>query len=247
MSLWRQRSAIERAIAGGLNAADEAKLRVHLAGCSDCRRHYDNLSMQQRILAGDPHGSPAQAERELARLMGALNPAPQQQDVPSWWPRFAMAAGVVAAVAFGFVCFRRPRPTEEIQLRGDGPGKPLALGLWLVAAPQDGGDLHSDTVFPSDASGLVRSTDWVAFKKKGASRLPFFRVVLVSEKGEAMVLEAGKSAALDPGRWRVFGVTDAQPLADEVLTAAAREAGVDGSVLKVTAAEQVTGLVVVEP
>ncbi len=243
MSLWRQRGTIERAIAGGLNAADEAKLRSHLAGCFDCRRHYDDLSMQQRILAGDPHSSPAQAERELARLMETLAPK-KADDVPAWWPRFAMAVSVAAALVFGFVSWRAP--TEQIQLRGAGDGV-AGLGLWLVSAPRDGGDLRSDIVFPSDSIGRVASTDWVAFKKKGGAKLPFFRAVLVSEKGDAMVLEIGKSVALDAGRWRAFAVNGANPVSDEALVAAAREAGVDGTALKLEIAEQVTGLVLVEP
>lgn len=264
MSLWRQKSAIGRAVAGQLSADDEAKLRGHLAGCVECRRYYDALTVQARILAGDPHSSAAGAEREMARVMAALNPkaTAAPQNVPSWWPRFALAAGVAAAVVFGVVSwkeanFQRP---EEVQMRGDASTHLGALfGVWVVTAGQDGGELRRDVSFPADESARVHSTDWIAFTPKGVAKVQFFRVVLLNEKGETIVLEAGKSVALDSGKWRAFAVGLTAPDLDtaefseeETLANAAREAGVNGRSLKLTHRSahpmfQTSGAIFVQP
>jgi hypothetical protein len=246
MSLWRQRQAIARAVAGELGPEDEAKLRVHLGGCNECRRYYDALSVQARILAGDPHASAVQSEREMARLMAALNPAAAVPAVeaPSWWPRFAMAAGVAAAVLFGFFSWQQAavEPVDQIAWRGDSTADAGPLfELWVVTAPRDGGELRRDIAFPSDAQGRVGTNAWVAFAKKGSVELS--RVVLVNEKGETLVLKPGQSVALDPGKWRAFGV--ASELDDQALSAAAREAGVEGRSLKLPG-PQVTGALIVE-
>lgn len=248
MSLWRQRSAIERAVGGQLSAEDEARLRNHLQGCLECRRYYDAVSVQARILAGDPHTTSAASEREMARLMAALNPAPKPVDVPAWWSRFAVAASVAAAMLFGILSWRQSVPQDEIAWRGDSKPASAApeFGLWVVTAPQDGGEVRRDLAFPSDALARVHANEWVAFAKKGNARVEFFRVVLVNETGQTMVLKSGQSVALDLGRWRAFGL-GGDPLEDPVLIAAAREAGVGGKSLKLPTAFQASGVIVVQP
>ena len=249
MSLWRQRSAIERAVAGQLGTGDEAKLRAHLRGCNECRRYYDEVSVQARILAGDPHSTAAASQRELARLMGALNPAEAPAAAPLWWPRFALAAGVMAAVVFGVISWRGSiavAPSDQIALRGGGPEAAARFELWVVTAPQDGGELRRDVAFPSDQTARLHTTEWVAFAKKGL--VDRFRVVLVNETGDTLVLDSGRSVALDAGKWKAFAVATAD-VDDQTLTAAAKEAGVEAKSLKLPnhPGEQVSGVLIVQP
>jgi hypothetical protein len=250
MSLWRQRGAIERAVAGQMSPEDEAKLRSHLEGCLECRRYYDAVTMQARILAGDPHGNAAASERDLARILGAMNPpAPKPIAAPAWWPRFAMIAGAAAALIFGLVSWQQAQiePAEKIAWRGGGDvDAGRSFEVWVVTAPQDGGELRRDIAFPDDPVARVHANEWVAFAAKGQADLS--RVVLINEKGEAMVLASGKSVALDVGTWRAFAVAkDAQAdLADDALIATAREAGVNGTSLKLPRA-QVSGVIIVQP
>ncbi len=242
MSLWRQRSAIARAVAGQLGAEDEARLRAHLGGCLECRRHYDALTTQARILAGDPHTTSAQSERELARLMGAVQPE-KAVEAPGGWSRFAFAAGLSAAVVFGFVSWRQSVPVDQVAWRGgsEAPETGPKLELWVVTAPQDGGELRRDIAFPTDEIGRVRPDAWVAFAKKGGGELR--GVVLLNEKGETMVLKPGQSVALEAGRWRVFGVGG--EVDRGALTAAARKAGLEGRSLDLPG-PQVSGVLLVK-
>lgn len=254
MSVWRQRKAIEHAIAGQLNPEDEAKLREHLRGCLECRRYYDALAVQARILAGDPHSTAVASERELARLIGGLKPAPAAPapDALAWWPRFAVAAGIAAAVVFGLLSWNqsnRERP-EQVAMRGGPPaaedaGEPFEL--WVVTAPQDGGALRRDLAFPADPVARIQANEWVAFANKAGAQVEHVRVVLVSEGGQVLVLETGESVALDPGQWRAFGVgTLDQGPDDPALIAAALDAGVGGKSLKLPGS-QVSGLILVQP
>ena len=249
MSLWRQRSAIERAVANQLAPEDEAKLRNHLAGCLECRRYYDALSVQARILAGDPHASAAASERELARLMAALNPAPAAPRPLAWWPRFAVLAGAAAALTVGIISWRQStvEPVEQISLRGDDASPAEVFGVWVVTAPRDGGELRRDISFPSDPVGRVRADEWIAFAKKGSTKGDFFKVVLVNADGQTLLLQSGKSVALDAGKWRAFAV--GTPHEDPLLLAAAREAGVDAAALKLPGqpSMQVSGVIIVQP
>ena len=227
MSLWRHRATIARAVAGELEAEDEAKLRAHLSTCAECRRHYDSLSVQARILAGDPHESSAGNARALARLMAALSPAgPKPKPSPLRW---LVPAGVLAAAALVAVFMPRS-PDEEVAFRGSNDG--TQLSFFVVTAPRDGGELRRDVSFPGPA-GTVRADDWVAVavNQNPDPKAAHFRGVLVNEKGEALVLASGKSVALDPGRWRVFGVALAAPPDDAALAAAARAAGFEGKQL----------------
>ena len=184
----------------------------------------------------------------MARLMAALNPVPKPIEAPAWWPRFAVAAGVAAALLFGIISWRQSVPKDEIAWRGDSkpPSTEPEFGVWVVTAPQDGGEVRRDIAFPSDQIGRVHANEWVAFAKKGNARVEFFRVVLVNEKGQTLVLKSGQSVALDVGSWRAFGV-GGDPLEDPVLTAAAREAGVGGKSLKLPAPFQASGVILVQP
>ncbi len=260
MSVWRQRLTIERAVAGQLAAVDEARLRAHLRGCLECRRYYDALTVQARILAGDPHSTRVAAEAEEARLMEALNPIPAVPEVPAWWPRFAVAAAVAAAGIFGFISWRQssPQPVDQIAWRGSpSPASVSTFAVWVISAPRDGGPLRRDVNFPADSIGQVRTDEWIAFAKKGPVPVEFFKVALVNEQRQTLVLASGQSVALDAGKWRVFAVGlktsgGAQAFGDEALAAAAREAGVEGKVLKLPTQGdrpvfQVSGTILVQP
>lgn len=242
MSLWRHRATIARAVAGELGADDEAKLRAHLATCPDCRRHYDTLSVQARILAGDPHESSAGNARELARLMAALSPqAPKPKPSPLRW---LVPAGVLGAAALVAVFVPRGQE-EEVVFRGSNDGRQLSI--FVVTAPRDGGELKRDVSFPGPA-GTVRADDWVALavNQNPDPKAAHFRGVLVNEKGETLVLGSGKSVALDPGRWRVFGVAWVGPPDDAALAAAARAAGFEGKQLALPGL-QASGVLTVLP
>lgn len=242
MSLWRHRAQIERAVAGQLDPADEQKLRAHLATCADCRRHYDALSVQARILAGDPHESQSGNARELARLLGALNPAPKPAPSPLRW---LVPAGVLALAALAVVFV--PRGGEEVTFRGAPDAKQLSI--FVVTAPKDGGELKRDISFPGP-TGHVRADEWVAVavNQNPDAALTHFRGVLVSEKADVLVLASGKSVALDPGKWRVFGVALPSAVDDAALAKAARAAGFSATTLTLPAAGlQASGVITVLP
>ena len=247
MSLWRHRTQIERAVAGELSGADEARLREHLAGCTDCRRHYDTLTMQARILAGDPHADHAASARELARLLHALDPK-AAEPTPSPF-RLLIPAGILAALlALAGSSFVSQPQEDRVEFRGGGSSANDArLTFFLVTAPRDGGPLKRDLSFPGP-TGDVRADEWVAFavNQNPDPKAPHFRSVLVNAKGETLVLASGKSVALDPGKWRVFGVVSSQPPDDQALEAAARTAGLTGTTLS-GAGLQATGVFTVTP
>lgn len=245
MSLWRQRRAIERAVAGQLEPQDDAKLRAHLRGCVECRRFYDQLTVHARILAGDPHATAASAERELARLMGTLAPAVPAPARP-WWPTLAVAAALAAAVLFFVV--PRAEKKDDIVWRGTATERPAGFGVWLVTAPQDGGELRRDVTFPGGAA-TVHAQEWVAFSVAQSPKpVVFFRAVLVNERGQTLVLASGKSVALDPGKWRAFAVAspDATGPDEAVLSAAAKKATLEGRALELPG-YQASGVITVLP
>ncbi len=243
MSLWRHRTQIERAVAGELTGADEARLREHLAGCLDCRRYYDTLSMQARILAGDPHAG--DAERELARLLQALEPEKHTAATPSPF-RLFVPAGILAALIALAAAALGGVEDERVDLRG-GTANDARLTFFLVTAPRDGGPLKRDLSFPGP-QGDVRADEWVAFavNQNPDPKAAHFRGVLVNAKGETLVLASGKSVALDPGPWRVFGVVSPRPPDDAALAAAARTAGLTATTLP-GAGLQATGVFTVIP
>lgn len=244
MSVWRQREKIEQAVAGLLSAADEARLRAHLEGCAECRREYDRLSMQARILAGDPHGTKSSAARELQRLMGVLEPATAPAPVPR--PRWVWGLAAVAAALLLVVGLRTRAPAEEISLRGGpSPTTAVRVDVVLYAAPTDGGAIDSRATFPAQRSTRVRPDEWVAFQPSGAPAA-FFRAVLLGETGQTIILERGKSVALDPGRWRLFAVTG-HSYDDRALQQAAQHAPVGWEGLPLPDATQTLGEVVVAP
>ncbi len=252
MSVWRQQKAIERAVAGQLDPRDDEKLRRHLRGCLECRRFYDALTVQARILAGDPHSTAAAAERELARLMGTLAPANAPAPRPAW-QRFAFAAACAAVAVLGIVSWQRSsseEPLDQIAWRGVPVDPKVQFGVWLVTAPQDGGLLRRDVSFPG-AEAAVRSTEWVAFRvAQSPGPIGFFRAVLVNEQGQTLVLQAGRSVALDPGKWRAFAVGSSSDAGvdDAALAAAARAAGVAGRSLSLPgSAQQASGIISVLP
>jgi hypothetical protein len=212
MSLWRQRKQIERAIAGQLSPADEQRLRAHVAGCVECRRHYDLLATQARILSGDADGSKAANERELGRLLSALPGAKPARERPRGWIPAAAFAGAIGLLFLVVVALPR-HPADDgadsVVWRGaaDAGSAPATFELLMYAAPLDGGALEQKANFPLDALSRIRKEQWVAFAPREAShKFGAFRAVLIDANGKVVVLESGHSVSLDPGRWRVFGV-----------------------------------------
>ena len=247
MSLWRQRKAIEHAVAGLLSAEDEAKLRSHLAGCAECRRDYDQRSMQARILAGDAGAAKGANERELARLMAAIAPPVAPARARGWLPAFAFAA---ASAAVFVLLFGLPdsAPKPDLVWRGAvDAGPSTSFELLVYGASTDGGPLAQKANFPLDPTLHLRPDQWVAFAPREASRkFGFFRTVLVNEQGEPLVLESGHSVSLDPGRWRVFGI-EAVRYRDQHLKQAAT--GLDKNLKRLPLDEgiQSYGEIIVEP
>src|SRR2546421_10425204 len=111
MSLLFNKSAIERALAGGLSSAEETALRAHLRGCEECRAHYDRLSATQRALAGGE--SKLQSQRELTRLLGAVDPV-RAEPRRAWVP---LVLGAAVAGALGGLVARPPEPGPPPGLR----------------------------------------------------------------------------------------------------------------------------------
>ena len=251
MSLWRQRKQIDQALAGLLSAEDELKLRAHLSGCAECRRHYDLLSMQARILAGDPHAMKAPDERELARLLAGITPAPAPAPVRprGWIPAiaFAVASAAVFVALFGLKVEDKASPTSDVTWRGVADaGAAEGFELLMFTAPLDGGALEQKANFPLDAVARIHRDQWVAFAPRAQSRkFGAFRAVLIDERGEVLVLESGHSVSLDPGRWRVIGV-EALRLSDDPLKRAAAT-GLTSNRLTLDEGIQSYGEILVEP
>jgi hypothetical protein len=249
MSLWRQRNAIARAVAGQLSLEDDARLRAHLGGCAECRAEYDRLTLHARLLAADPTSTRRANQLEEQRLMAALNP-PVQVLPSRRWQLFAAATFALASGVLGIVALRSPSPSpdEETSWRGGSAAEAALFSVTVVTAARDGGPLNRDLVFPFTAQGQVRSEDWVAFVP--SQPLGYFRVVLLNEHNETLVLEAGRSVALDGGRWKVFaiGLPQTSGYDEATLQAAAKAAGLAGRRLKLPdAGSQAAGELLVSP
>ena len=179
MSLpWRRR-AIERAAAGLLPAAQERRLRDHLARCSRCRVYYDQLTSTARALAG----APAQATREqiarqrerLALAIGAP-PGPAPRAVPGS-RRWLLALTPALAAAVLVVAMRARRPDQpatlqpagsDIRWRGAGDGTAgVGQASLLVYASPKGPDAQRQVrmvaEFPGSHEGVVSRQDYVQF------------------------------------------------------------------------------------
>ena len=248
MSLWRQRNAIEHAVAGQLSAEDDARLRSHLHSCGECRAHYDQLTTQARILAGAPHATKASSERELARLLGAI--APQPVAAPArrrWLPVLAAAtAAAILLVLFIVQGLSPVKPPEEVVLRGTkaAPAAPAQPAMMMFAAPRAGGPLEKRATFPDQPLARAHATEWVAFKPaEGALE---FRALVVGE-GQSTLLGSGKSVALDPGRWRVFGLFLPPGFDETRLIDLTNRAGKDWRRVPLDDVKQTFGEIVVDP
>ncbi len=162
MSLWRYRRKISRAVAGELSAAQEARLREHLADCGACRDHYDALTAAERALFGAGQLPRAQAERGLARLMDELEPAPAPPR-PSWRLALALAPVALALAVLGGL-LRGPHQTEpDVAWRG-GADAALEVPVRLL-------------VYARDAAGTRPLRLVAELPLSGEARLPRFDLV----------------------------------------------------------------------
>ncbi len=248
MSLLRQRKQIEQAVAGLLPLEDERKLRAHLADCYECRTHYDQLTMQARLLAGSPGPGAGADERELARLTAAIAPKATPVRTRGWLPALAFAG---ACAALFLVLVGLPKlgaGDDDIVWRGAADaGAEATFELLVYAAPLDGGKLEQRANFPLDATSRIQKDQWVAFAPREASRkFGYFRAVLVPEQGAPLIVESGHSLALDPGRWRVFGVLMIRATEGR-LQMAVDETAKDAKRLSMAGGLQSYGEILVEP
>ena len=249
MSLTRQRKEIEQAVAGVLPLEDEQKLRAHLAGCEECRRHYDLLTMQARMLAGGPEPAKGADDRELGRLMAALNPRPAPARSRGWLPALAFAAASAAVFLLLFGLPKAGTGEPDVVWRGaaDAGASEESFALSMFAAPLDGGKLEQKANVPLDPTARIGRDQWIAFAPHEASRkFGYFRAILVPEQGEPLILQSGHSLSLDPGRWRVYGVLAVRST-DERLKKAVLAAGPGARRLPLEDGVQAYGEILVEP
>jgi hypothetical protein len=268
VSLWLYRRKILRAVGGELSAAEEQRLRAHLATCDACRAHYDATSAAAEALGASP------ARRERDRLMAALEPAaasPARRR--SWAIRLAPALGVAAAA--GVALWLVPGDRRGIAWRGAGDEARAPVRLLLHASRKGDegappGPLRFIADLPGAGEGRVSTRDYLQLSYVGLKAPAYAMVVAIDEAGaehqyvprpevEALKVEPtdkakglGPSVYLGrqrPGRFRVFGVFSDAPMDARAIREAANRAAASGkpAALEGVKAVQVNGLLIVEP
>jgi len=266
VSLWWNRRRILRAAAGELSAADEQRLRAHLADCPACRGHYDQVSAAAEAMGASP------ARRERARLMAALEPAPAAAPSRRAWAfRLAPALAVAVALAIWLV----PRNPGGITWRGAGSeGRaPVRLLLHASRKGDEGappGPVRFIADLPGAGEGRVSTRDYLQLSYVGLKAPAYAMVVAIDEGGaehqyvprpdaDALKVEPsdharglGPSVYLGrqrPGRFRVYGVFSDAPLDARAIREAANRAAASGKpgALEGVKAVQVNGVLIVEP
>lgn len=234
MSLFFHRRAIEAAVAGTLEAGDEARLREHLRSCEACRAHYDGLVVAARAVAGAPDGTADELRRERARLEAALGTGARER------PRraaFVLIPATLTALAVLVVLAVRT-PEREVTERGgpDDAAAPFSISVYAKPRTPDA-KVRLAAEFPASGEAAVSASEWLQVTSKAS-----VVVVAVGAAG-AKVLTAGSSEALEPGTWRLFAVQGAS--VEEAVRAAQGLA--PGATRLPLARPQVTGVLSVQP
>jgi hypothetical protein len=269
VSLWLNRRRILRAVGGELTAAEEGRLRAHLAGCDACRGYYDQVSGTAEALGAVP------ARRERARLLAALEPAAAA--APARGRRWAirLAPGLALAAAAGLALWLLPSDRAGITWRGaDDEGRaPVRLLLHASRKGDEGappGPVRFIADLPGAGEGRVSTRDYLQLSYVGLKAPAYAMVVAIDEAGaehqyvprpevEALKVEPtdrakglGPSVYLGrqrPGRFRVFGVFSDAPLDARAIREAANRAAASGKPASLAGvkAVQVNGVLIVEP
>ncbi len=233
MSLSTHRDAIEAAVAGELE--DERPLRAHLAGCGECRAHYDVLVLSLRATKGTNEPTNDELARERARLEAAMAPPAVRQPAPRRWAFFWIPAAVAAALVLFVI---RPFSGPDVTERGgvEVPAAPFTISLY-AKAKSGSTPVRLAAEFPTSGEATVSENEWLQVSSKNGAV-----VVAVSEAG-VQSFGAGESVSLAQGKWRVFAVTGAT--LEEVVSAAKSVPA--GEKRLPLAKPQVTGVVSVQP
>ncbi len=216
MSLWWNRRRIARAVNGEAGATEEAALRQHLARCDACRAEYDRLTRAARHARGDVAPTSGELERDLARVLLAVDrvaPGPvvrqrRGRSVVVW--AAVLAAALVAVVTSRSLRFGPAPDGGGVQYRG-GPGEPSAPSelVRLYAKPKSGGAVHLVADFPAAGEARVPWGEWLQFKTTRDAL-----VVTAEQAGQAPTpLSNGESVELAPGRWEIFAAPAGEGLA----------------------------------
>jgi len=178
---------IERALAGELSEAAEARLREHLRGCEHCRAEYDRQVLLLRALAGDPsRPTGAERDREVRLALRIALPGSDPAGAGSgrsarWsgWPRPALVSAGLVLVLLA-----------------------VGVGLWLVAGPADGSRPEPVAVVLSSSAALILPEPQggpegsVIMGAPVLSLAPRGRVELALHRGGRLRLSDGAQAAL---------------------------------------------------
>jgi hypothetical protein len=264
VSLLFHRRRILRAVAGELRAADEQRLRQHLAGCEACRKFYDRTSQAAEALGATG------ARRERDRVLSALAPALAPAVSNRWAPALAVAAAAGLVLWLGSTA---DRPGVAWRGAGDEARAPVRLLLHASRKGDPGtanGPLRFIADLPGAGEGRVSTRDYLQLSYVGLKAPAYALVVAIDEAGaehqyvprpdaEALKVEPtdrakglGPSVYLGrqrPGKFRVFGVFSDAPLDARAVREAANRAAAAGkpASLEGVKAAQVSGVLIVEP
>lgn len=192
MSLLLWKGKLTALVAGELDPVEESVVRAHLASCDGCRAHYDALSLQARLLAGKSV-TKSQEERELSRLLGALDERPVEalRPVRSRVPVFA---ALVVAVAFLLVFVVADAVREpEVAYRGGGADGGVRVPVVKLYAKPAEGPLRLVGEFPGSGEAKVRRGELL--QPRGVD------LEAVDARGAVVTLSVSEALVLTPGRW----------------------------------------------
>lgn len=177
------RRRIDRYLAQGLSSGAEARLRAHLAGCTDCRGYYDQGVLLLRAVRSQPSGAGAgEVERILGRATAGFGATRR-----SWRP-VGIFVGALATAAMVFIALRVAAPTPPARIAS------VSGDVWV-------GDRQAslDAEVPSDTAVEVRSGECILALEGG-------RTALLRSGTVVSIAEGGAVVRLDRGRGR-FSVT----------------------------------------